>query len=99
MSLEPIRRFLPRAIQTAGIADKVTAARVLHEARQSLVRLWGEEKAGYVDMVSFAEGALKVSSRAGAALQELKMEMVRFQNDVNRALGGKVVKKILFVSR
>jgi hypothetical protein len=99
MALEPIRRFLPRAIQTAGIADKVTAARVLFEAQQSLVRLWGEERAAYVQMVSFSEGTLKVASSAGAALQELKMQSVRFQNDVNRVLGAKVVKKILFVSR
>jgi hypothetical protein len=99
MSLEPIRRFLPRAIQTAGIADQVTAARVLHEARQSLVRLWGEDKAEYIEMVSFAEGTLKVASRAGAALQELKMQTIRFQNDVNRVLGGKVVKKILLVNK
>ncbi|MBP6944548.1 DUF721 domain-containing protein [Patescibacteria group bacterium] len=99
MSLEPIRRFLPRAIQTAGIAEQVTAARVLFEAKQSLVRLWGEEKAAYVEMVSFAEGTLKIASRAGAALQELKMQTVRFQNDVNRVLGGKVVKKILLVNK
>lgn len=96
MSLEPIRRFLPRALQTAGIADKVTAARVLLEAKQALIRLWGEEKAAYVDMVSFAEGALKVRSSAGAAIQELKMNAVRFQNEINRALGTKVVKKIVF---
>jgi hypothetical protein len=98
MSLEPIRRFLPGAIRSAGISEQATTARVIYESQQAIVRLWGEEKAAYLRIVSFSEGTLKIASSSGAALQELNMQRVRIQNEINRTLGTKVVGKILSVS-
>lgn len=98
MPFEPIRRLLPQAVQAAGIREQVTAARVLKEAEQTIKRLWGEEKAGYVRAISFTAGTLKLGSLAPAALQELKMDRVRIQNEINRAIGEKSVKAIMFIS-
>lgn len=98
MALEPIRRLIPGAIRSAGISDQATAARVMYEAQQVILRLWGEEKAAYVRVVSFAEGVLKFASLSGAALQELAMQRVPIQNEINRALGTKVVSQIVSVN-
>lgn len=98
MPLEPIRRILPGAIRFAGISEQATAARVIYETQQTLRRLWGEEKAEYVRVVSFSQGVLKLSSTSGAALQELNMQRVRIQNEINRALGSKVITRIVYVN-
>lgn len=97
MPLEPIRRILPQAVRSAGISEQVNAARVLHEAHQVVVRLWGEEKAPYIQGISFKEGVLKMGSSAPAALQEIKLQGVRVQNEINRGLGAKIVKHIVWV--
>ena len=93
MPFEPIRRILPRAIQDAGISRQVTAARIIEETQDVIRALWGDEKARYVEVVSFHEGVLKIAATAPAALQELKIWEVRLQNEINRRLGYKVVQK------
>ncbi len=100
MAFQPIRRILPGALQQFGITRQVTAARVVSEARASLLRLWGEEKSAIVHIVSFSEGALKVEASSSVALHELRALHVRWQNEMNRQLGEQVVKKInLFQAR
>lgn len=97
MPLEPIRRILPHAVRSAGISEQVTAARVIYEAEQALLRVWGAEKAVYIRVISFQEGTLKLGSSSGAALQELKTQHVRIQNEINRALGTKTIHRLLCV--
>ena len=99
MGFEPLRRILPKAIQSAGISRQVTAVRVIEEAMKLIQALWGEEKARYVECVSFAGGVLKIRALAPAAMQELKVWQIRLQNDLNRALGGKVISQIVFTDR
>ncbi|MDO8618255.1 MAG: DciA family protein [Candidatus Uhrbacteria bacterium] len=96
-SFEPIRKILPQAIQQAGIARQVTAARVIQETQEALRRLWGEEKAKYIQTVSFKDGVIKVKALAPAAAQEIKNATVPLQNEVNRALGSKIVQQIQVV--
>lgn len=97
MPFEPIRRILPQAIQSAGISRQVTSARVIEEAGQALVRLWGEEKAAYIQIISFQEGILKCKALAPVAMQELKVWEVRFQNEINRVLGSRAIMSIRVV--
>jgi len=97
MPLEPIRRILPQAVRSAGISEQVTAARVVYETEQVMIRLWGAEKAQYLQVISFQGGTLKLGSSSGAALQELKMQSVRFQNEINRVLGTKTIHCIICV--
>jgi len=99
MSFEPIRRILPKAIQSAGISRQITAVRVIDEAMKLIRTLWGEEKARYVECVSFVGGVLKIRALAPAAMQELKIWQIRLQNDLNRALGGKVISQIIVTDR
>ena len=98
MAMQSIRSILPKAIQDAGIAEQVTAVRVLEVANETLVRLWGEEKASFVVPMSFVSGALKFRVQSGPAIQELKMMEAQLKNEVNRTLGKKVVSEIKVVS-
>lgn len=97
MTFQSIRKIIPTTIQKAGITRQVTAVRVLEVARESITRLWGEEKAAFVQPVSFAEGTLKLAARAPAAAQELRVWETRLQNEINRALGSRVVVTLRFV--
>jgi len=94
MSFEPIRRILPKAISEAGITRQVNAARILEEAQAVVQAYWGEEKAAFVEVVSFQEGVLKLQATAPTALQELKLWEIRIQNELNRRLGSKIVHRM-----
>lgn len=99
MAFESIRRILPGAVRAAGIGRQVTAARVIALADETVRRLWGEERARYVQAISFCEGELKLTASAPAALQELKLDQVRIQNEINRAFGSKAIHSMRFVSK
>ena len=99
MPFEPIRRILPKAIQSAGISRQVNAARVIEEATGLIKNLWGEEKAAYVHIVSFSDGVLKIRALASVALQELRVWEIRIQNELNRSLGTSVVNRLQLVDR
>ena len=98
MSFEPISRYLSRAIQNAGIAKQVTAAQVLEKAQRLIEKLWGGEKSGYTEVVSFADGTLKIRAKAPAAAQELKLWQTRLINDLNRELGAKMVRALQVIN-
>ena len=91
MSFEPIKRLLPKSMENAGWKPQIDAMQILDTAKKVLNGLWGEEKASRVTFVSVKDGCLKASSKSGAAIQELKVNEVRFLNEVNRALGAKKV--------
>jgi hypothetical protein len=95
MAFQPIRRILPEAIRQAGIGDQISNVRILTLAKETLERFWGEEKAGYIEWISYKEGVLRLRSHAPAAKQELKAWEIRFLNELNRALGGKRVTKLM----
>ena len=94
MSFQSINRILPSAIEQAGLKRQMDAVRVLEVARELLCRLWGEERASFVQWVSFSEGGLKIESRSAPAVQELKLMETRFMNDLNRQLGSRVVRSL-----
>jgi len=97
MSFQSIGKILPQAIQQAGIGRQVTAARVVQEAQEAIRRLWGEERANYINIVSFKDGMIKIVATAPAAAQEIKSAAVQLQNEVNRALGSKIIQQIQVV--
>lgn len=99
MSFEPIKRILPSALRSAGISKQIEAVRVLAVAQETITALWGEEKAAYIECVSFSGGELKVRASAPAAMQELKVWEVRIKNEINRALGSKVILSLKAVPR
>ena len=94
MAFEPIRSILPQAIRSAGLNEQVTAARVVEVTAQTLIRLWGEERAALIEIISFREGTVKIRSRSGVAIQTLKTEESSFINAVNRVLGARVVRRL-----
>lgn len=97
MGFEPIRRILPQAVRGAGIDRQVDAVRILELAQKVVTAFWGEEKAQWLHFVSFADCVLKVSARAPAALQELRLWDVRIRNEMNRQIGSARVKSILAI--
>ncbi len=99
MSFEPIKRILPQSIRSAGISKQIEAVRVLSVAQDTVKALWGDERASFVECVSFANGELKIRARAPAALQELRIWDVRIRNEINRALGSKIILSLKPVDR
>jgi hypothetical protein len=95
MAFQPIRSLLPQAIRQAGIDEQVSSVRILTLAKETLQKFWGEEKAAYVEWVSFKDGVLRVRCQAPAAKQELKVWEVRLLNELNHALGGRRVLKLM----
>ncbi len=98
MSFEPIRRILPKAIQSAGISTQVTSARVLEQAKELILTLWGPEKAKYVEPISFHEGIIKWKVYAPIALQEIKIWEARLINELNRSLNKRAVLRFAYTS-
>jgi hypothetical protein len=97
MSFEPMKRILSRAVQRAGLETQVSAARIVSEAEEALIRLWGTERASYVSVVSAREGVLKVRVLSPAAAQTLKKDEVAWMNEVNRAMGERRIHRIALV--
>ena len=91
MSFQPIRKILPHVLQSAGIAQQVTAARVIYLAQDTFVRLWGEEKATFLSIVSFQEGILTVRTSSPGAQQEIRVNQVKLQNEINHRIGTRKV--------
>lgn len=98
MGFEPIRRLLPNAIKSAGIADRVDASRVVSAFDATVRRHWGEAESSYVRSISFSQGVLKVAVSSPTALQAIRLESTRFQNETNRMLGGMMIREIRFHS-
>lgn len=94
MAFEPIKRVLPKAIESAGIKSQVDAVRVITLAEELLRRLWGDDKAVLIRFVSWSQGILKVESASAAAVQEFKLMEARFVNELNRQLDGKIVRAL-----
>ncbi len=94
MPFHSIRAILPSAIKSAGVSVQVEAAQVVVVATDTVVRLWGEERAALVTIVSFHEGTLKCRSRSGAASQTLKTDTALIMNAINRTLGARVIRTI-----
>lgn len=94
MAFQSIRRILPKAIQKAGIDSQVSAARVIDDACKSIIRLWGEERASFVEPVSFHDGTLNVIVRSASAAHALRTMQSQWVNEINRTLGQQRVKKI-----
>ena len=91
MAWQPIRRILPGAIMNREVANKVEATRILQMGQECLIKLWGEEKASYIQFQSFAEGQLTAYASAPAAAQELRLTEMRLRNEINRMVGSKAI--------
>ncbi|MCC6563757.1 DUF721 domain-containing protein [Candidatus Uhrbacteria bacterium] len=95
MSLNPIGRIQSESLaKYAGLRRNVDAVRVLEAARVALEGLWGKEKAAHVRPATFRDGELKLVSSASIVVGELKRDEVRICNEVNRMLGGKIVRSL-----
>lgn len=81
----------------AGLRRNVDAVRVMEIAKTVLTHLWGEEKAALVRGISFHDGELKLATAASIVVGELKLIDVRFRNEINRAIGRKIVETIKIV--
>ncbi len=95
MAFQPIRRILPEAIRQAGIDEQVSSVQVLTLAKDTLEKFWGQEKAQYIEWVSYKDGVIRLHSHAPAARQELRAWEVRFINELNRIIGRKKVIRLV----
>ncbi|MBD3251851.1 DUF721 domain-containing protein [Candidatus Uhrbacteria bacterium] len=94
MAFSSIKRILPTSIQKAGIDHQVSATFIVDQARDAIIRLWGEERASFVNPLSYQNGVLKVDSYSASAAHALKTIEVQWMNEVNRALNERKLTRI-----
>ncbi len=94
-----MRNILAQKMRSsAPQSSELRIARIFEAWGRILGKLWGEERAALVTLVSFKDGVLKASTTSPAAKQQLGLEQTRLLNEVNRQLGEKAVQKLLIVS-
>lgn len=91
---QSIKRIIPHSLQASGIESQVSATFVATEAKKALERLWGPERAAYVEPVSFASGVLIIHISSPSAAQMLRTIETAWINEINRAVGQRKVMKI-----
>ncbi len=94
MAFQSIKRVLPSVVQSHGLTKQVQAHQVIAGAQRGFRGLWGEERSTYVTPCSFREGTLKLESTSAVALQQLRIDQIKFMNELNRQLSARVVLKL-----
>lgn len=94
MSFHSMKRIIPTTLKQLGIDVSISATRVLGESKMALIRIWGEDRAGGVEMVSFADGELVIRVTSSSAIAMLRTVTVPWMNEINRVLGERRVLKI-----
>ncbi len=95
MPWQSLKSIIPKTIEKAGIAQQITAQRVLDSAVKLLIQRWGEDMASKINFYAFNDGGtLRAVSSSSAAVQTLKVERIDFMNSLNYQLGKRVVYKI-----
>lgn len=97
--MQSLKKIIPQVMAAHGLTQPLRARRVVAAAALVLEKLWGPERAAYIEPLSFKEGLLKMQSASAAALQQLRIEETRFVNELNRHLGERAVLKIYLKSK
>jgi hypothetical protein len=91
---QSIKRIIPQSLQASGIESQVSASFVTTEAKKILERLWGIERAAYVEPISFASGILAIHISSPSAAQMFRTIETPWINEINRVIGSRKVMKI-----
>ena len=98
MGFQKLGGIQSESLQKFGnLRRNVDAVRVMEVAKTVLTALWGPEKSAMVRGVSFHDGELKLAASASIVVGELKLIETRFLNEINRALGARIVKALKIV--
>ena len=98
MGFQKLGGIQSESLQKFGnLRRNVDAVRVMEVAKTVLTALWGAEKSAMVRGVSFHDGELKLAASASIVVGELKLIETRFLNEINRALGTRVVQTLKIV--
>lgn len=89
-----LKKIIPQSLKASGIERQVSASFVTEEAKRVLERLWGIERASYVEPVSFTGGVLLVRMASPSAAQAFRMIEITWMNEINRSLGERKVMRI-----
>lgn len=92
---QSIKGIIPGALRKSGIEHEVSASRVVEIAKECLIRLWGEERASFMEPLSFKEGTLMVSCRSSSASSLFRVLERPWINEINRSLGEKRVLRVV----
>ncbi|MBU0540291.1 DUF721 domain-containing protein [Patescibacteria group bacterium] len=99
MAFQPIKKILTSVMQSHSFSGKLQAYRVLETAKEVLQNLWDEERAAYINPLSFKEGKLKCVALSPSAKQQLSLEQTRYMNEINRRLNGRVVFSLQIIGK
>lgn len=95
MGFESLRHIVTRTVRNPQTTRDLQVARIFDATKVILFKMWGEERAAYVTVVSFKEGTLKCETTSPSAKQLLVTDMPRIKNEINRQLGDIIVKSIV----
>jgi len=95
MGFESLRHIVTRTVRNPKTAHDLQVARIFDATKVVLSKLWGEERAAYITVVSFKEGALKCETSSPSAKQLFGTDVPRLRNEINRQLGDGIVKTIV----
>ncbi|MFA5129624.1 MAG: DciA family protein [Patescibacteria group bacterium] len=95
MAFQSFKRIIPSALNRSGINDQVSASLVVDEAKRALIRVWDEDRAAFVEPLSFTKGELHIAVSSPSALALLRTSELPWMNEINRALGSRLVLRIV----
>jgi hypothetical protein len=81
-------------VRNPQTSKDLQVARIFNIVHTVLQKFWGEERAAFITVVSFADGSLKCTTASPSAKQQMTLDMLRIKNEVNRQLGDQIVKFI-----
>jgi hypothetical protein len=91
---QSIKKIIPQSLQASGIERQVSASFVVDEARHALERLWGAERASYIELLGFSNGILMIRITSPSAAQMLRTVETAWMNEANRSIGERKIIKI-----
>ncbi len=94
MPFHSIKKILPSVLAGRPFTRQLEASQVLEHAAAAVLGVWGEERARFVNPVSFADGTLKFESTSAVAMQQFRVDEVRMMNEINRRCGSRRVTRI-----
>ena len=94
--LSPLKSFLNRSINKAGIQKSVEAARVCFFWEGIIKEIFNQEAAEKSKAIRFRNGILTVAVLSSTLAQEFNFKEREIKRKINEKLGGEKVRKIRF---
>ena len=94
--LQPIGKAIEKRIKEFGFKNKLLLVEISEVCMKLLKEVLNENDPGFARVVSFKKGILIVRMMNLAARQKACSEKERIVNSLNKTIGEKIIKKVVF---